>query len=115
MDNFNVVVMCSRDFDDYNLLKDTLDVFISVDPNTVILCGDSASDLLVIKYSDENDIGRLVFSVKEQDEISFMARNFAISELANYGIMFWDGKSPTTANMIQLLKDNNIQHDIHLI
>jgi hypothetical protein len=101
-----IIVAGTRDFEDYELLKSSLDEFISFhflqDP-------DSGADLLGVRYAQENR-----YPVEEfhpdwsKGRSAGPQRNSKMAKSANACIIFWDGKSKGTASMIALAKKHRL-------
>lgn len=79
---------------------------------TIIEGGARGVDRLGRRYAIENNIPYKTF-VAEWDKYgkrAGMMRNALMAETATHAIIFWDGKSPGTKNMIALLKEREVKH-----
>jgi hypothetical protein len=111
-----IIVAGTRDFEDYELLKSSLDEFISFhflqdpDSGVVIISGMAkGADLLGVRYAQENR-----YPVEEfhpdwsKGRSAGPQRNSKMAKSANACIIFWDGKSKGTASMIALAKKHRL-------
>lgn len=99
-----VIVAGGRDFNDYDLLKSKLDYYLSnIREDLVIISGTCrGADQLGERYANENGYEILPVPAK-WDELGKKAgfiRNVEMAALATHCIVFWDGESPGTKNMI---------------
>jgi hypothetical protein len=111
-----IIVAGTRDFEDYELLKSSLDEFISFhflqdpDSGVVIISGMAkGADLLGVRYAQEKG-----YPVEEfhpdwsKGRSAGPQRNSKMAKSANACIIFWDGKSKGTASMIALAKKHRL-------
>ena len=101
-------IIGSRNFNDYNRLKSTLDHELPrID--LIISGGASGADTLAEKWADENNIPSRIFHAEweKYGKSAGFIRNRLIIDLADKVIAFWDGKSKGTANSISLAKKKN--------
>ena len=95
----NVGVIGSREFDDYELMKKTLDLF----PITRVISGGAGgADKLAEQYALERNIPKKIFHA-EWDLFGKKAgplRNTTIVENSELVIAFWDQKSKGTRDSI---------------
>jgi hypothetical protein len=111
-----LIVAGTRDFEDYELLKSSLDEFISFhflqdpDSGVVIISGMAkGADLLGVRYAQEKG-----YPVEEfhpdwsKGRSAGPQRNSKMAKSANACIIFWDGKSKGTASMIALAKKHRL-------
>lgn len=99
-----IIVCGGRDFDDYNYLKECLDVILAeVGPDVVIVCGKAAgADTLGERYGKEHDLPVDCYPA-EWDRYGKSAgfrRNVVMLDNADMVVAFWDGKSKGTAHTI---------------
>ncbi len=105
-----IVVAGTRTFNDYELLKYTLDKFIKesdADTITIVSGHAEGADKLGEKYAVENDY-ELELYPAEWEKYGPSAgpiRNRKMAYAADKVICFWDGKSAGTASMIDAAED----------
>ena len=112
-----LVIAGSRNFDDYDLLESTLNEFIEFhsigdpDPGVLIISGlATGADLLGVEYANQK--GYRVEKFPANWKLGRGAgpkRNLEMAKSANACIVFWDGISRGTANMIELAKKHNLK------
>lgn len=102
---FNVIIAGTRTFNDYDLLCKKCDVFFSRMKPDAIVCGEArGADLLGRRYAEEHGIPILSFPA-DWDTYGKKAgylRNRQMAEAAHALVVFWDGESRGTKNMIDL-------------
>ena len=102
---FSVIIVGSRDFADYALLKYKCDALFSRRKPTAILCGEArGADLLGKRYANEQGIPVESYPA-DWDRHGWSAgyiRNHEMLENADALIAFWDGRSKGTKNMIDI-------------
>ena len=94
-------VIGSRTFDDYCLLKKTLDeLYPQID--LIVSGGASGADSLAERYAKEEGIRTLIFKPdwKKFGRAAGMIRNKDIVENSDIVIAFWDGVSRGSKNSI---------------
>lgn len=109
---FKVIVAGSRTFNDYGLLKEKLDYYLSNYNNVEIVSGTAkGADQYGERYAKERG-----FSIKkfpaQWDKYGKKAgylRNKQMAEYADALVAFWDGKSKGTKIMIDLAKQYGLQ------
>ena len=97
-----VIVAGSRGFDDYSLLKSTLERH-SEQISTLISGNAKGADKLGERWAVDNNIPVERY-IPEWDKYGRKAghiRNSQMAQNADALIVFWDGKSKGTANMIE--------------
>ena len=96
-----IAVVGSRTFDDYNLLKETLDKFY---PKVTLIVsgGAKGADSLAERYAKGEGIPTLIFKPdwKKHGKSAGFVRNKDIVSAADTVIAFWDGESKGTNNSI---------------
>ena len=113
-----VIVAGGREFNDYELLKSTLDGLFSrlKDEDIQIVCGEArGADSLGKRYAQEHGI-RVVSFPAEWDRFGKSAgyrRNVEMAEYANALVAFWNGESKGTNHMIETAKKYGL--DIRII
>lgn len=109
----NLLVSGGRDFNDYNLLKNKLDYYLSnQDKNSITILSGHArgTDLLAEKYAQEKDLNLKIFPAdwdKHGKSAGFIRNNEMIKE-ADILVAFWDGQSKGTKHAIDSAKKKNI-------
>ncbi len=96
-------VVGSRTFNDYNLLKKTLDKY---DIDEIVSGGANGADQLAERYAEEKNIKTNIFlpDWKKYGRKAGPLRNKQIVENSDYIIAFWDGVSRGTLSSINLAK-----------
>jgi hypothetical protein len=105
-----LIIAGSRNFEDYQLLESSLDEFIELhslgdpDPGVIIISGlAKGADLLGVQYAKQR--GYQVEEFPANWKLGRSAgpkRNLEMAKSANACIVFWDGVSKGTANMISM-------------
>jgi hypothetical protein len=102
-----LIIAGSRTFDDYELLCEIMDrVVNNVDVVDEVVCGGAkGADSLGKRWADEHDVPVKLMPAKwSEGKAAGPARNAAMAEYGDNLLAFWDGISPGTKNMIQLMK-----------
>ena len=119
-DQARIIVAGGRDFTDYALLSETLDVILKIytlrEVQIVSGCCRGA-DALGERYAREHGIPVVRFPADWQayGKAAGPIRNRKMAEYASEGegegvlVAFWDGKSPGTASMIRLAEKYGLQ------
>lgn len=111
---FRIIIAGTRDFDDYNLLKEKVSKIIEEKRKThqiVIVSGKArGADRLGERFANENgfNIDEFPADWDHYGKRAGYLRNKDMAEHSNALIAFWDGKSPGTKNMIDLAKQKNL-------
>jgi len=102
---FNVIIAGTRTFSDYQLLCEKCDYYFQNCEPTAIICGEAkGADTLGKRYAKERNIKVLSFPA-DWDRYGKSAgyrRNQQMAENAQALIVFWDGISRGTKNMIDI-------------
>ena len=109
---FKVIVAGSRDFNDYKLLKEKLDVVLSNKVEIEIVSGGArGADKLGEVYAKERNLSCKVFPADwdAHGKSAGYKRNAEMAEYADALVAFWDGKSKGTGHMIDLAEKKRIQ------
>lgn len=106
-----VIIAGGRDFNDYQLLKDKVNYYMSNASDVVVICGEAkGADVLGKRLAKENRL--LVNSFPAKWELygksAGYIRNKEMADTADVLVAFWDGKSKGTANMIEIAKKKGI-------
>jgi YspA, cpYpsA-related SLOG family len=100
-----VIIAGSRNFNNYELLKEKCDKILSEQKDVEIVCGMAkGADLLGKQYQEEKGYQLKEFPA-EWDKFGKSAGYIRNEEMAKYSdslIAFWDGKSKGTKHMIDL-------------
>lgn len=107
-DKIRVIIAGGRDFDDYALLRKTVDKFVAErQKDIVVVCGKAkGADTLGEQYAKEHGYEVTYFPAdwKKFGKRAGFIRNEEMAKNADALIAFWDGQSHGTANMIDLAK-----------
>ncbi|MBF0266656.1 MAG: DUF2493 domain-containing protein [Gammaproteobacteria bacterium] len=98
-----LAIIGSRSFNNYDLLKSTLnDNFNNI--TCIISGGAKGADSLAEKYAFENNIATIIFKPdwKKYGRGAGIIRNKDIISNSDAAIAFWDGESKGTLNSINL-------------
>ncbi len=106
-----LLIAGSRSFTDYDLLKFTVDEYLSR-IKEIVSGGAEGADMLGEQYAWDNNIPVKQFRpdyVKYYDKKRYapLARNIDMAEYCDMAIIFWDGKSGGTEHMIEWLGKYN--------
>lgn len=109
-DSFFCLVVGSRDFNDYSLLKTKLDYYLKNQPNVVIVSGGAkGADSLAEQYAHERNLPLVIFKAeweklgKRAGYIRNEQMHQYISKMPKRGcIAFWNGKSKGTQHNFEL-------------
>lgn len=101
-----VAVVGSRNFQDYDLLKQILDEHGITE---IVSGGAKGADSLGEKYANEHNLPIVIFKPdwKRLGRGAGLARNKTIVENAEFVVAFWDGISKGTQNSINIAKNLN--------
>jgi len=97
-----LLIAGSREFNDYSLLKSS----IKTKPSTIISGGTRGTDKLGEQYADEFGLYLDIYPAywdKFGKKAGYI-RNEIMGRACDVGIIFWDGKSKGTKNMIDILE-----------
>ena len=100
-----LAVIGSRDFDNLDLLNETLSKFKS-EITLVVSGGSKGADAMAEQWAKENGIETLIFlpNWSMYGRSAGVVRNNDIIKSCDLCIAFWDGKSKGTASSIRLCK-----------
>lgn len=113
---YRVIVAGGRDFDDYELMKQSLDQLFYVSgefgdfPIKIISGMAKGADKLAIRYADENEMTKILFPAnwKYHRRLAGFLRNEDMLRLATHLVAFWDGRSHGTQHIIDLARQKGI-------
>lgn len=115
-----IIIAGSRVFDDYLKLKREVDEFICQNPeaDVEIVSGNArGADMLGERYAAEKGYKLKLFKAnwKMFGKSAGIIRNEQMADYADTCIVFWDGQSSGTRNMIELSKKKKLNLKIVLI
>ncbi|MBS1571972.1 MAG: DUF2493 domain-containing protein [Bacteroidetes bacterium] len=104
----NIGIVGGRDFNDYDLLKKTLDAYIENKSflTAIVSGGAKGTDTLAEKYAKELGVDMVVYrpDYKKFGRLAALARNTQIIEHSDVVFAFWDGKSRGTMDSVNKAK-----------
>lgn len=104
----NIAIVGGRDFNDYNLLKKTLNNYIENKSflSAIVSGGAKGADTLAAIYAEELDVEMIVYKpdYKKNGRLAAFHRNTEIIEASDIVFAFWDGKSRGTLDSITKAK-----------
>lgn len=108
-----IIVAGGRDFNNYELLKQTVNQFISdnSEANPYIVCGRArGADTLGEKFAREYSykIRYYLADWSTYGKSAGFVRNVEMAENADALVAFWDGNSPGTKHMIKVAKEKKL-------
>lgn len=113
----NIAIVGGRDFDDYDLLKKTLNNFIENKSflNAIVSGGAKGADTLAEKYAAELQVDMIVYKPnhKKHGRLAALHRNTEIIETSDIVFAFWNGKSRGTLDSIT--KAKNLEKKLFII
>jgi len=110
---FKVIIAGGRDFNDYELLKNKCDYYLSnVDKSNIVIISGMArgADSLGERYAQERGLKLEGYPAnwKLYGKSAGFKRNQVLVKNASAAICFWDGKSKGTKHTIDLCKEKGI-------
>ena len=111
---FRVIIAGSRDFNDYNLLKEKCDTFLEikrmVNDIQIVSGGARGADSLGERYAAEKGYHLQLFNAdwEKYGKSAGYKRNVEMAENADALIAFWDGQSRGTEHMIRTARDHKL-------
>ena len=119
---YNVIITGTRAFNDYELLKEKCDIFLSTllggsdsdDEITIITGDDGNAEELAQQYAAENEYPVVVYplDVDKYGPIAGTIRDAAMVDVANCAICFWNGNSKGVKTTITLCKQKDITCEV---
>lgn len=115
MEEYRVIIAGGRTFDDYALVKEKCELYLSEKLKThrvIIVSGHaSGADALGERFADEYNLPCELHPAdwNRHGRAAGPIRNAEMAGVADALIAFWDGKSRGTASMIKLAKDKGLQ------
>lgn len=110
---FKVIIAGSRNFHLYNLLKETMDYYLSnIEDEITVVCGKArGADILGEKYAIERGYNITYYPANwdKYGKRAGMLRNEEMAKNADALVAFWDGESKGTKNMIAIAQKYNLK------
>lgn len=107
-----LIIAGGREFNDYPLLKSTLDNFLQniTDPITIISGTARGADKLGERYAQEKGYECIKFPAmwEKYGKASGYRRNVEMAEVATHCVVFWDYMSRGSKSMIDIAKRKGI-------
>lgn len=108
-----VIIAGSRDFNDYQLLKQNLDKIFqryAADQIEIVSGGARGADRLGERYAKERGMTLKVIPAdwNEHGKSAGFKRNAEMATYATHCVAFWDGRSPGTKHMIDLAREYDL-------
>lgn len=110
-----VIIAGSRNFNDYEKLKEVCDFMLSRQTDIEIVSGVArGADLLGEQYAKEKGYQIKQFPADwSMGKQAGYVRNEQMAQYADAAIVFWDGKSKGSQHMINLAKKYDLKVKIH--
>lgn len=111
---YKVIIAGSRNFNDYNLLREKMDFYLSnrfgVQSIQIVSGTARGADRLGERYANERnlDIKRFPANWELHGRAAGYIRNKQMIEYADACVVFWDGSSRGTESTINLAKQYNL-------
>lgn len=98
-----VIVAGTRTFNDYDNLKEILKAGYDIENLEIVSGGARGADKLGERFAHEHDLPLKIFPAdwNRYGKPAGMIRNKQMAEYADVAVVFWDGRSKGTANMIK--------------
>ena len=110
---FRVISAGGRDFNDYQMLKATMDKLLcNITDDVVVICGQArGADTLGEQYAKEKGftIDYYPAQWKLYGKRAGYLRNEQMAQVAEALVAFWDGESRGTKSMIELAKQYGLR------
>lgn len=109
-----VIIAGGRDFEDYELLKAELNLILCIrvmrEDLEIVSGGAKGADALGERYAKEYNVPVKVFKAdwNKHGKAAGPIRNAEMAKYAQGCIVFWDGKSNGTWNMIQAARNHSL-------
>nr|DAS94925.1 MAG TPA: Protein of unknown function (DUF2493) [Caudoviricetes sp.] len=111
--SIKLLIAGSQSFTDYERFKVYVNKFIQgLDKKeiTIIEGGAKGTDRMAREFAIENNIPYITMEADwdTHGKAAGMIRNRQMGEKATHAILFWDGESPGTRNMISICEELNV-------
>lgn len=108
--SINLLIAGSRSFTDYTKFKSYVNKFtagLNKNEITIIEGGAKGTDRMAREFAIENEIQFITMNAdwNTHGKAAGMIRNRQMGEKATHAIIFWDGQSPGTKNMISICEE----------
>lgn len=119
-DVFSIIIAGSRDFNDYEKLKEVCDYMLSNKKEThniiIISGGARGADKLGEQYAKERGyvLQRYLANWDKDGKMAGFIRNVEMAAVADACICFWDGKSKGTKHMIETARKKKLKTKVVL-
>lgn len=118
--NHSIIIAGSRDFKDYNLLERVTDNFIednNISSPEIVSGAARGADTLGEQYAKNKKIPLVKFPAdwNRFKKSAGFKRNLLMAYYSHSAIIFWDGESKGTKNMIDLAEIYNLNTKIEII
>ena len=115
-----LIIAGGRDFNDYNLIRDEADKFISeLNPKSVTIVSGGAKgvDALGENYARSNNLKIKIFKAdwSKYGRAAGPKRNELMAQYASHLLAIWNGESKGTKSMISLAKKEKLNVRICMI
>ena len=113
-ERYKLIIAGTRSFNDYEMLRNAVFATLvgqgyweSRFSPEIVSGGAPGTDTLAVRYATEAEIPFKVFPAdwKKYGKSAGPRRNRQMAEYADAAIVFWDGKSRGTQNMIQQMRE----------
>ncbi len=107
-----IIIAGGRDFDDYDLLRESCDYLLKNQTEVEIISGcANGADKLGEKYAEERGykITKFPANWNKFGKSAGFKRNIEMSEYADALIAFWDSESKGTSHMINQARNKNLK------
>jgi len=119
-DVFSIIIAGSRDFNDYEKLKEVCDYMLSKKKEThniiIISGGARGADKLGEQYAKERGyvLQQYPANWDKDGKMAGFIRNVEMATVADACICFWDGKSKGTKHMIETARKKKLKTKVVL-
>jgi hypothetical protein len=110
-----IIVAGSRSFNNYELLKERLNFYIGSHEEVEIVSGTArGADRLGERYARGKRfvVKRFPANWEKYGKRAGYLRNEEMARYASHAVIFWDGSSRGTENMIELCKKYNLNYRV---
>ena len=115
---YKVIVAGSRDFNNYELLKEKLDLYLQNKESVEIISGGArGADRLGERYARESGkvctLSRMEAQWNRYGKSAGAIRNRQMGDVADALVLFWDGSSPGSKDMLGVALDKGL--DVRIV